>query len=252
MSEGRKGPKGPGPLASLIGSPLTGVATMFDGLIGSIVSGIGGVIQNKMNQDFAADQASLNRDFQAQMSNTAWRRGMEDMKLAGLNPILAYQKGPASSPTGAPAATSVTNVGQAMVEAYNNSARTSVENERTGAETVRSGAETKKTLTADDLLKQEIENAKATNEQIKANTAKSIAEASKTAVDTDLSRAMIPRVQYDTAKTWNEAEKVKFENSARSVDEAFYKSSLGRGTRMFGNFLSEINPLKGLFGGMVK
>lgn len=68
--------------------------------VGSVFGAVTGTTDtNKLNQQMAREQM----DFQADMSNTSYQRSMQDMKTAGLNPILAYKQGGASTPSGASA-----------------------------------------------------------------------------------------------------------------------------------------------------
>lgn len=56
-----------------------------------------GMLQNRA----AMQRARAQMEFQERMSSTSYQRAMGDMRAAGLNPMLAYQKGGASTPGGA-------------------------------------------------------------------------------------------------------------------------------------------------------
>lgn len=66
--------------------------------------------ENQANREYNAREAQLNRDFQMDMSNTAYQRAVADMKKAGLNPALLFSGGhsaSSSTPTGSQASYNV-------------------------------------------------------------------------------------------------------------------------------------------------
>lgn len=101
-----------GMLGSLGGiASVAGVATGQPWL-----SAAGAALGAMESQKFNADQAQIGRDYQTEMSNTSFQRRVEDLKAAGLSPMLAYSQGGAAVPSGATASTAA-NIGESSASA---------------------------------------------------------------------------------------------------------------------------------------
>ena len=85
--------------------------------MGAIMQGIYNGISQKVAMQYNSAEAAKNRQWQQEMSSTAYQRAMEDMRAAGLNPILAYQQGGASTPNG-----SYASIGSSRMDAPSSSA----------------------------------------------------------------------------------------------------------------------------------
>lgn len=96
-----------GNLGSFSSAYMTNIADAYDKAIDRLYN----AEQAHIARQFSASEAQKQRDYELEMSNTAYQRAMADLKKAGLNPVLAYAQGGASTPVGSVASSSAASTG---------------------------------------------------------------------------------------------------------------------------------------------
>ena len=164
---------------------------------------------NQTNRDIAREttsanmaEASRNREFQREMSNTAFQRQMEDLKRAGLNPLLASGMSGASTPSGS----------------AGNAVGTSVESEFKGLpEGIQAGIAIQNQQLSSAKQGQEIELMRDQQALTKAQAGKAYMETK--AISKDLPKADVINSVYDWTKNkFKEMEKSSSEKPVWNQD----------------------------------
>lgn len=196
----------------------------IDDVLSGAVSAVGTWYNNEQAnerqeaaQKFNAAEAQKTRDYQERMSNTAYQRGMLDMKTAGLNPILAYQKGPAGSPTGATASTTAAPV----------------------SDVIGSGVASAR---ASQRQNAEVQNMIDQNANLRQQTANLKAQEGLTQAQMDKTRSDQVNVDTDTAIKTEAVKQAIREGKKAEFDTELFDTPAGRIARGFGVFGREVNP----------
>lgn len=147
---------------------------------GAIANAIGGAKLGKKMRKFAREEAAKQRDWQKEMSGSAYQRSMADMKAAGLNPMLVMGGPGASTPSGAKAD------GPNLMNIAKDSVNSAIQGTKLGREGV--------------MQTETIANMRRTGTLIESQTAKSNADAAKVGADTLLADLAVPGAELDAKK----------------------------------------------------
>jgi hypothetical protein len=111
--------------------------SMAGGALGGVLGFIGGQQANQKNWDIAQS----NNQFSAQQFATRYQTTVDDLKAAGLNPMLAYSQGGGTPPTASSVAPMQNALGQG-VDAYNKTKGTSAQSALQAEQAKQSQAQT--------------------------------------------------------------------------------------------------------------
>lgn len=174
---------------------------------GPIVGGLFGQEGQQDANSANAKAAQKQMDFQERMSNTAYQRGMTDMRKAGLNPMLAFMKGGASVPDGAKY-----EAGNEMASMADGLSHVNLnQNELLEASTAKTVADAEKSKAEADLASAQAAEARARTptyeESIKLTRAQveEIKEKiPQIASSTDLNRTQAAKVAVEVENAWKQ------------------------------------------------
>lgn len=174
---------------------------------GPLVGGLFGKEGQSDANSANAAAAQKQMDFQERMSNTSYRRGMADMKAAGLNPMLAFMKGGASVPDGARY-----EAGNEMATLADGLSHVNInQNEMLEASTAKTVADAKKSEAEADLATAQAAEARARTPTYEENIKLTRAQVEEIkekipqiASSTDLNRTQAAKVAVEVENAWKQ------------------------------------------------
>jgi len=114
--------------------------------------------QASIARDWTSQQATRQMDFQERMANSAYQRATADMKAAGLNPMLAYHQGGATTPAGAQGSSTTPSGAQGNAVAFQrqNAVAAGLQSAGQAAQITQTDAQTRKTEADEYLTYQQV------------------------------------------------------------------------------------------------